>query len=63
MAGRRTFHEPWPWAVAAALFAMIAAGFAFLAIALAYPDPPVDLQELGLRATEGYVAPRAAERR
>jgi hypothetical protein len=63
MADRQTLHEPWPWAIAAALATMIAAGVAFLAIALAYPDPPVDLQDLGLRATEGYVAPRGAEGR
>ena len=59
MAAERKQREPWPWAVAAALFSMIAACLAFLAIALAHPDPAVDLQDLGLRAYEGYVAPAA----
>jgi hypothetical protein len=53
-AGRR---EPWPLFVAAALVGMIAACLAFLAIALAHPDPPLDLQDLGLRPYEGHVAP------
>jgi hypothetical protein len=57
MEADRKAREPWPWVVAAALCAMIAASFAFLAIALANPDPPLDLETLGLRPYEGHVAP------
>jgi hypothetical protein len=62
MEARRT-REPWPWAIAAALFSMIAASLAFLAIAVANPDPPVDLERLGLRPYEGHVAPPDARTR
>ncbi|HEX5064582.1 MAG TPA: hypothetical protein VFY49_00575 [Myxococcota bacterium] len=60
MAASSKRREPWPFAVAAALLSMIAACLAFLAIALANPDPPVALEPLGLRPYEGHVAPAPA---
>jgi hypothetical protein len=56
-------REPWPWALAAALFAMICASVAFYLIARANPDPPLDLERVGLRPAEGYVAPPPGEPR
>jgi hypothetical protein len=50
-------REPWPYAVALALLAMIAVCVAFFAVANAHPDPPVDLEQIGLRPYQGYVAP------
>ena len=51
-------REPWPLALAAALLAMIAVCAAFFSVAATHPDPPLDLEQQGLRAYEGYVAPR-----
>jgi hypothetical protein len=51
-------REPWPLALAAALLAMIAVCAAFFTVAAIHPDPPLDLERQGLRAYEGYVAPR-----
>ena len=48
--------EPWPVALAAALAAMIGVCIAFFAIATLHPDPPLDLERLGLRPSEGWVA-------
>ncbi len=52
-AERRSF-EPWPWALAAALAAMIGISLGFYAIAAAYPDPPVvdDAWRAGLELNE-----------
>ena len=50
-------REPWPFALAAALLAMIAVCAAFFTVAATHPDPPLDLERQGLRAYEGYVAP------
>ena len=49
-------REPWPFALALALAAMIAVCVGFYAIAASHPDPPLDLERAGLRPTEGYVA-------
>lgn len=57
--GRR---EPWPLALAAALLAMIAVCAVFFTIATLHPDPPLDVQRVGLRPYEGYVAPRDGPR-
>lgn len=46
--------EPWPWALALALAAMIGGSLAFLAIATAHPDPVVKRHPVA-------AAPRAAE--
>ena len=54
MAARKL--EPWPVAIALALGAMIAVCVAFYAIAATHPDPPLDLERVGLRPVEGYVA-------
>jgi hypothetical protein len=52
-------REPWPFAVAAALAAMIGVCAVFYALASANPDPPVDVERAGLRPAEGYVAEHA----
>jgi hypothetical protein len=49
-------REPWPFALALALAAMIAVCVGFYAIAASHPDPPLDLERTGLRPSEGYVA-------
>jgi hypothetical protein len=49
-------REPWPIALALALASMIAVCVAFYAIAATHPDPPLALEHLGLRPSEGYVA-------
>lgn len=49
-------REPWPFALALALAAMIAVCVGFYAIAATHPDPPLDLERTGLRPSEGYVA-------
>jgi hypothetical protein len=51
-------RELWPVALAASLLAMIAVCAAFFTVAATHPDPPLDLEQRGLRAYEGYVAPR-----
>jgi hypothetical protein len=38
---RERRFEPWPIAIAAALFGMVVASLAFYAIAAAHPDPVV----------------------
>lgn len=50
-------REPWPIALALALASMIGVCLAFYAIAATHPDPPLDLERVGLRPAEGYVAP------
>ena len=52
----RPRREPWPFALAAALLAMIGVCLAFFAVATSYPDPPLDLERAGLRPYEGWVA-------
>jgi hypothetical protein len=56
-------REPWPFALAAALLAMIAVCLGFFAVATRHPDPPVDLERAGLRPSQGYLAPRAGTAR
>ena len=57
-AGERR-REPWPIALALALLAMIGVCVAFFAVAVSHPDTPLDLERVGLRPYDGYVAPQA----
>jgi len=56
--GRR--REPWPIALALALLAMIGVCVAFFAVAVSHPDTPLDLERVGLRPYDGYVAQEQA---
>jgi nitrogen fixation protein FixH len=55
--------EPWPWILAALLFAMVAGSLAFYQVARANPDPLVvdDAYAAGLHYSERVRAERRAE--
>lgn len=63
--GAKRRREPWPIGLALALLAMIGVCVAFFAVAVTHPDTPLDLERVGLRPYDGYVAPetRAGENR
>lgn len=57
--GTRSRREPWPWIVAGLLATMISISVAFLATAIAHPDPPVvdDAYRAGLEYAVGLRRP------